>query len=97
MLTQEQVTAIGHIDVLMLPMGGNCTIDAEKALEVKGQLNPAITVPMHYRTEACNFPIDCVDKFTDLVVEFQKIEKQEIDISKKIMDDFSQVVILNYE
>ena len=41
---------IGKVDVLLLPVGGTFAISAAGAVEVRGQLQPAITIPMHYRT-----------------------------------------------
>lgn len=49
LLTEEQIAAIGHVDVLLVPVGGHYTIDADTAFQVTKQLNPSIVVPMHYR------------------------------------------------
>src|SRR5512138_1637246 len=46
-LDPQQLSAIGPVDVVLVPVGGNFTIDAKTALEVAGQLNPKIIVPMH--------------------------------------------------
>lgn len=48
--TAEQVQELGHIDVLLLPVGGYYTIDAPTALDVCRLLQPTTTIPMHYRT-----------------------------------------------
>lgn len=42
---------IGHLDVLMIPVGGYYTIDAATALEVCRLLQPTTAIPMHYRTK----------------------------------------------
>jgi len=47
-LSERQVDTIGDLDVLMIPIGGNYTIDAKTAKEVIGQLEPKIIIPMHY-------------------------------------------------
>jgi L-ascorbate metabolism protein UlaG (beta-lactamase superfamily) len=50
-LSAEQVQAIGRPDVLLVPVGGFFTIDADGAYEVVQQLKPrAYVIPMHYRT-----------------------------------------------
>ena len=49
--TRAQVAQIGRLDLLLLPVGGYYTIDAAQALEVRRLLQPAVTVPMHYRTQ----------------------------------------------
>lgn len=62
-LTAEQVKAIGKVDVLMVPVGGFFTIDAATAIKVVDQLKPAVSIPMHYKTEKAEFPIAGVDDF----------------------------------
>ena len=63
-LTQEQVTAVGRPEVLMIPVGGYYTIDAAQAKTVCDQLQPRVIVPMHYRGEGLGFAeIDTVEEF----------------------------------
>lgn len=63
-LTDEQVQALGRVDVLMLPVGGFYTIDAAAARQVCDQLKPAVILPMHYRTQYnADWPIAPVDDF----------------------------------
>ncbi len=51
-LTPEQVSALGRIDVLMLPVGGYFTVDGSQAAALVAQLHPRVVIPMHYRTQA---------------------------------------------
>jgi len=46
----KQLRQIGHLDVLLLPVGGFYTIDPAEALELCRMLQPTVAVPMHYRT-----------------------------------------------
>ncbi|MDO8429522.1 MAG: MBL fold metallo-hydrolase [Candidatus Daviesbacteria bacterium] len=48
MLDEVQVSEIGNVDILLLPVGGVYTIDGEVAAKVVAQLEPKIVVPMHY-------------------------------------------------
>ena len=48
-LTDQQVEAIGDVDVLMIPVGGNYTIGPKEAVEVISQIGPKIVMPMHYK------------------------------------------------
>ena len=67
LLTEEQVRALGRVDVLMLPVGGFYTIDAAAAKQVCGQLKPVTVLPMHYRTKYnADWPIAPVEEFTAL-------------------------------
>lgn len=56
-LTDEQVSEIGDIDVLLVPVGGFFTIDAKVGAEVVGQLEPMVVVPMHYKIPGLAEPI----------------------------------------
>ena len=49
-LSPEQLAAIGPVDILFVPVGGFYTLSPDKALGVIGQLNPRVTIPMHYKT-----------------------------------------------
>jgi len=53
-LTPEQVREVGHVDVLMIPVGGFFTVDGPQAAAIVGQLHPRVILPMHYRTAALN-------------------------------------------
>ncbi len=50
-LDQKTIEAIPEVDVLLCPVGGVFTINAKVASEVISALEPAIVIPMHYRTE----------------------------------------------
>ena len=53
-LTEDQVKEIGHVDVLMIPIGGFFTVDGTQAAALVGQLHPRVIIPMHYGTAALN-------------------------------------------
>lgn len=48
-LSAEQIAALGRVDVLLIPVGGHFTVDADGAWEIACALKAAIVVPMHYR------------------------------------------------
>lgn len=49
--SEEEVARLGTIDILMLPVGGFYTVDAIGAAEIVRSIEPAITIPMHYKQE----------------------------------------------
>jgi len=63
LLSEPQVQAIGRVDVLLLPVGGTYTLGAEAAATVMEQLQPRITIPMHYGVNGLAIPLDGVAKF----------------------------------
>lgn len=64
--TPELIETILPVNVLMIPVGGNYTIDAETAKEYVDRIMPDIVLPMHYRTKDCTLDIDRVDEFLKL-------------------------------
>jgi L-ascorbate metabolism protein UlaG (beta-lactamase superfamily) len=50
-LTSDELANIKDADVLLVPVGGNCTINAQQAAGVVAQVEPKLIVPMHYATE----------------------------------------------
>jgi L-ascorbate metabolism protein UlaG (beta-lactamase superfamily) len=63
-LRAEQREAIGSVDLLIVPVGGGPTTDADGALELVEQLQPRLVVPMHYRTPQIDF-LDTADAFLE--------------------------------
>jgi L-ascorbate metabolism protein UlaG (beta-lactamase superfamily) len=52
-LDDDQLEAIGSVDVLLVPVGGGTTLDAYQATRVIDELHPRLMiVPMHYKQEA---------------------------------------------
>lgn len=62
-LDDKQLKDIGSVDILLIPVGGYFTIDAQAAAQVCDQLKPRVIIPMHYRTEKSFSNIAGVDEF----------------------------------
>mgnify|MGYP000878371737 CR=1 FL=1 len=48
-LESEQIEALKGLDAVMIPVGGFYTIDAKQAKALIDQIQPRVTLPMHYR------------------------------------------------
>ncbi len=57
MLSAQELSALGRVDVLLIPVGGYYTIDARQAAELARLIAPGITVPMHYRGEGFGYDV----------------------------------------
>lgn len=60
----EQQEAIGKVDLLIVPVGGGPTTDADQAHEIVERLAPRWVIPMHYRTPKIGF-LDTADAFLE--------------------------------
>jgi len=63
LLNAEQIELMKDVDVLLVPVGGHCTIGASEAVEVISQVEPRLVVPMHYQTEVSTAELDPLDRF----------------------------------
>ncbi|NCU38000.1 Zn-dependent hydrolase [Candidatus Saccharibacteria bacterium] len=81
-LSEEQLEAIGVIDILILPVGGGgYTLDASSATTIVRQVEPKIVVPVHYDDPAITYevPQDSLDLFTkELGAPFEQTSKLKI-------------------
>ena len=71
-LSSEQLEEIGKTDVLLIPVGGYYTIDADTAYEVCRSLSPTVIIPMHYRTESRGY--DVLQEVTPFLQHFEPEE-----------------------
>ncbi len=78
-LTDEQVEAIGDIDILFIPVGGKYTIDGKEAADVVKQIEPKIIIPMHYKVDGLNIDIDGSQKFLkEIGIKPEEVESYRI-------------------
>lgn len=96
LLTPEQIKEIGHVDVLLIPVGGFYTIDYGQAVQVARQLKPSVILPMHFKTPVTHYPIQDAGPFVKAMGGAKKIDGTEIELNKDILKDPAGVVLLNY-
>lgn len=81
-LSEEKIEEIGKIDILMIPVGGNYTINGREAVKVMENLDPKIVIPMHYKVPGLTVDIEDEKEFIDKVKErgYNVKEKKALDI-----------------
>lgn len=98
LLSPEQINEIGKVDILLLPIGGRAVLDASGAMEVMKQLNPAVVIPMHYRTKAMGilgFIFGKVDTF--LTIANKNVKNYKVlDVNLSNIKDLPGIAVLQY-
>ena len=94
--SQENAAKIGRPDILMIPVGGNYTIDAAQAKEYVDFLMPDIVIPMHFRTPSCAVDIGKLDDFLDLFDDEQivRVDGDTLEVDREYFDGDSTKVIV---
>jgi len=81
MLPPGQIKAIGHVDALLIPVGGYYTIDAATARQLADAIDAQLVIPMHYRGEDYGFAeIDTVDSFVALSKKVEFAEGNSVEL-----------------
>ncbi len=60
---EELFIKLEDVDILMLPVGGTYTIDANTAVDIIKRIKPAVAIPMHYKETDSKLQVDTVDRF----------------------------------
>jgi len=78
LLSEEQIRQIAPVDLIMIPVGGNYTIDGAQAVRVAEQLSAKVVIPMHVRTPAIpDFPVATVAEFLAVVPDTWQVEQPD--------------------
>lgn len=94
-LTAEQVKDIGKIEILLLPVGGIYTIDAQAAVQVVKQINPAVTIPMHYKAPNLKFELNDVDTFIKKSGKGFNRVGNELELEHpRYLEGFTEIIIM---
>jgi L-ascorbate metabolism protein UlaG (beta-lactamase superfamily) len=96
-LSEKQLEAIGMIDVMLVPVGGNgYTVDPVGALKLIKEIEPKIVIPTHYNDKALNFPVpqqDLANALKELAME-PKETVSKLRLKPAELTDVTQLIIL---
>jgi len=97
-LDDDELSAIGSVDVVLVPVGGHFTIDAAQATRVIDQLRPRLViVPMHYRTAASTISqLATVDDFLTGKANVRRLEGNALPITAVKSRPGAEIVVLNF-
>jgi len=95
-LTERQLEKLEGVDILIIPVGGNPTINGTGAVKIISQLQPRIVIPVHYKISGLKTKLEPVDKFLKEFGVTQSEKMDKLKISKKdLPQEETKVVILN--
>ena len=96
-LTNEQLEAIGEVDMLMIPVGGYYTVELAQADSIVSQIDASrFVVPMHYRTEAFDALPHTVEEFLEGKEKVRRIEGNSITLDLPLSEDTEEYLVMSY-
>lgn len=94
LLAADDIKKMGKIDLLLIPVGGTFTINANEAITIVNELKPRIVIPMHYDTPHLTFDLAPVEDFTQHYEVL--VKKPELDINLDNLDKVNKIILLDY-
>jgi L-ascorbate metabolism protein UlaG (beta-lactamase superfamily) len=96
-LTDAQVAGLGKVDILLVPVGGFFTIDAEVASQICDAVAPKVLIPMHFKTSKCDLPIAKVDVFLQGKRNVSQLDASETEFHQEKLPATTQIIVLKPE
>jgi L-ascorbate metabolism protein UlaG (beta-lactamase superfamily) len=93
-LTEEQVESLSTVDVLIVPVGGGSVLDATGAVEVIGQLDAKIIIPMQYQTAVGDRDRDPLERFLKEMGVTDVTPRDKLTVRSSDLGDTPEVVVL---
>jgi L-ascorbate metabolism protein UlaG (beta-lactamase superfamily) len=94
---QNEIEALGTVHIVLVPVGGEGSLNAAKAAEIVSLLEPNIVIPMHYLTPAAKVPLDRLDKFLKEMGLHEAETVPSLKVTKSNLPDETKVVVLDYQ
>jgi L-ascorbate metabolism protein UlaG (beta-lactamase superfamily) len=92
----KELVEIGPVDILLTPVGGYFTIDAEEATRISEQIQPKVLIPMHFKTPKCALPISAVDEFLKGKEKPKRPNTSEVAFDKETLPQKMEIVVLEH-
>jgi len=62
-LSTRQIEELSPLDILLAPVGGVCTVEVPRIIEMMRALGPRVMIPMHYKVPGLQVELNPVDDF----------------------------------
>lgn len=92
-LSSQQAEQLSHVEILLLPVGGVSTINAETAAKIVRMLEPAIVIPMHFQTEITP-DLEPIERFLKEIGVKECIPQSKLSVTKSKLPAETRVILL---
>jgi hypothetical protein len=92
-ISEEQLEAIGRVDILLVPIDGDKTINFKEAERIIAEIEPKMVIPMAYNSKKK----DTLNAFLKAMGEKEIASQEKLSISKKnisVESEKAEIIIL---
>jgi L-ascorbate metabolism protein UlaG (beta-lactamase superfamily) len=94
LLSDKQLMELDKVDLLLIPVGGYYTIDAEVASKICDQIKPGVIIPMHFLDSRSDLPISGVDGFLQGKNNVNRLNSSELKLKIEEIPIRTQIMVL---
>ena len=87
---------LSDVDVLLAPVGGTFTIDADEAWQIVEKIKPKVVIPMHFKTEKLSFDLAGVERFTADKPDVIQAGSAEVELSRETLPTEPRIIVLEH-
>lgn len=93
--SEAKFQALGRVDILLVPVGGNFSIDGRQARWIAERLNPRVAIPIHYKTPAtARWPIDDERAFVERYPRVKRVAGSRINLDARTLPSSTEIWVL---
>lgn len=81
-LSDDEIAALGNIDILLIPVGGGDKLSAKQAADTIAKVEPRMVIPLHFQTDGIKEKLGSADAFCKEMV-CKRQDSNKLKISKK--------------
>ena len=97
-LSEATLEALRPLDILLVPVGGEFSIDGNQAKEIMARLQPRITVPIHYKTAVtADWPIADESAFLSSLENVKRLDSLTVTVTSETLPSRPEVWVMRYE
>lgn len=92
-LTDEELTQLSHVDLLMIPVGGNGVLTPGQAAEVITQIEPRVVIPMTYQLPNLKTHYETVEAFCEEMGSYRREEMNKYKVTRKDLPEEDMLIV----
>jgi len=93
--TQVQVEALGTVDVVLVPVGGDGGLTPARASEVISLLEPSVVIPMRYKIPDLTLSLGTLSRFLKQMGQ-EKVKPQDsLKVTRRSLPSETEIVVLS--
>lgn len=93
--TDAQFQAMGRVDLLLVPVGGNFSIDGRQAHRILDRLQPRVAIPIHYKTAAtARWPIEDERRFVEGYPRVKRLPGSRVVLTPEALPAATEIWVL---